>query len=208
MPEVLVAMLITSILVLGINGAYRQARRLWLGAENPRPAFQGVRLLAGTLRREMSGIYLPAADANEAAAPFELSHPRPGQVDLTFLTHTPGWQTSLHAARPAKLTYSYTQDEASGVGILKRSEQLFVGAKALGLAHEETILSGLSEFQVLVADPNGGANAISWIDTFQAKGTLPSALSLKITWSPSDPTLGLPTRFETSFFIPCQGVFE
>ena len=208
LPEVLVAMLITSILVLGINGAYRQARQLWLGAENPRPAFQSMRLLTDTLRREMSGVYLPPEDSNDGLAAFELSSPRPGQVELTFLTHTPAWETSLQASRPARLTYRYVADESSGAGALKRAEQVFAGAKALGPIHEETIFSGLSEFQVLVADPNGEANTVSWIDTFQARGALPKALSLKLAWPHKDPALDLPTRFEASFFIPSQEVYE
>ena len=208
LPEVLIAMLITSILVLGINGAHRQARRLWLGAENPRPAFHSMRLLTDTLRTELSGVYLPAVDSNDASAAFELSRPRPGQVELTFLTHTPAWETSLQASRPARLTYRYVANEASGSGVLKRAEQLFAGAKALGPVHEETILMGLSEFQVLVADPNGGENTVSWIDTFQARGTLPRALKLKLAWPHKDPALDLPTRFETSFLVPCQEVLK
>ena len=48
--EVLVAMLITSFLVLGINGAYRQAHLLWSAVEKERPVYESSRQVIESLR--------------------------------------------------------------------------------------------------------------------------------------------------------------
>ena len=71
--EILLAMLITSILILGVNAAYRQAYLLWSNVEDSRPAYHAARLITETLRRELSCLYFPeVAEQEDSGPPFSL----------------------------------------------------------------------------------------------------------------------------------------
>ncbi len=83
--EILLVMLITSVLVLGVNAAFRQAHMLWSRAEKQRPVYQKTRLFFDTIRNELTCLYIPEID-DEQPAPFSLSASPDGTVRLSFLT--------------------------------------------------------------------------------------------------------------------------
>jgi len=179
--ELLLAMLISSILVLGINAAYQQAHMVWSNAEHYRPIYNDLRLITGTLRRELAGLYLPGPpDANDAENPPADFQPiTVEQTALIFYTLTPTWHSSLISARIAKVRYEFKTDKATGESILTRFEQPYAAEKPIGKETSDLVAVGLSDFNVTAAakeenaaDPN--------------ENTAPKTLNLSLKWPAKD----------------------
>lgn len=205
LAEVLVVLLISSIIVLGINASYHQAYRMWSSAEKPRAMHQATRLAVETLRNELSGLYFPPLDANDQAqTAFELQTLQPDKTKLVFYTLTPCWKASLWASRPAKVTYTFARNQDEDEGVLLRREQLCAGNRPLHQAAIESdiVLTGLTEIDLWIADPNGHSNELNWKQSFTATDKPPRALKLRLKWP--DPKRAQGTVFEASLLVPCQ----
>ena len=205
LAEILVVLLISSIIVLGVNASYHQAYLMWSSAEKPRPTHQATRLVVETLRNELAGLYFPRPDANDQAQPaFELQNLQPEQTNLVFYTLTPCWKASLWASRPAKVTYTFARNQDKNEGVLLRREQLCAGNRPLQQAAIESdiVLTGLSEVVFGIADPNGHSNELNWKQSFTATDKPPRALKLRLKWP--DPKRAQGTEFEAMLLIPCQ----
>ena len=199
--EILLVMLITSVLVLGINAAFRQAHMLWSRVEKQRPVYQKTRLFFDTIRNELTCLYMPGID-DEQPAPFSLSASPDGTVRLSFLTMNPVWKDTVLSNFPAKVSYEFTTDSDSGRRILSRTEQLFSGEKAVSSEQKETILEGFSEITIQAADPSIDSLADSWKSVLQCSQTPPKAVKILLKWPRDEQT---DFEFETIIKITCRG---
>jgi prepilin-type N-terminal cleavage/methylation domain-containing protein len=179
--EILLAMLITSILVLGVNSAYRQAHLIWSSAENRRPFYQTARIITETFRQELSCLYIPPLTEKEDFA-FELLYLPNDKTELAFYTLTPSWKGSLESSHPAKVRYRFAKDLDSGETLLERFEQPCGGEKIIGRESSDVVAEGLSEFKVWVIDPNSNPNRLSWMESYNSKDTPPKALKVLLKW--------------------------
>jgi len=205
LAEILVVLLISTIIVLGINASYRQVYLMWSSAENPRPMHQATRHIVETLRHELAGLYFPTQDANDQAqTAFELQNLQPEQNKLVFYTLTPCWKASLWASRPVKVTYTFVRNQDSEEGVLQREEQLCAGNKPLSQTglEPDIVLHGLTELDFWIADPNAGSDELTWIQSFTATDKPPRALKVRLKWPDHKHAEG--SVFEASLLIPCQ----
>lgn len=182
--EILLVMLITSVLVLGVNTAFRQAHMLWSRAETQRPVYQKTRLLFNILKAELSCLYMPKIedDQQQQPAAFGLSALPDGTVRLSFFTMDPAWQGTSVSNPPAKVSYEFSTDPDSGQSILTRTEQLFSGEKPVAAEKKEIILKGFSAILVQAADPESGSLADSWKNELQCSQKPPKAVKILLKW--------------------------
>ncbi|MHC4396882.1 MAG: PilW family protein [Planctomycetota bacterium] len=198
--EILLAMLITSILVLGVNAAFRQAHMLWSRAEKQRPVYQKSRLLFDTLTEELVCLYMPKIDAQQQPAPFDLSTLPDGTVRLAFFTLNPAWKNTVLSNLSSKIIYEFRIDSDSGRRVLSRVEQLFSGEKSVGLQQKEAILEGFSGITIQAADSNAGALSDLWKSDLQCSQRPPKAVKILLKWPKDEQT---EFEFETIIKIPC-----
>lgn len=194
-------MLITSVLVLGVSTAFRQAHMLWSRVEKERPVYQKTRLFLDTIRDELACLYLPKIN-DEQPALFSLSASPDSTVRLSFLTMNPAWKDTAVSNFPAKVSYEFTTDSDSGRRILSRTEQLFSGEKAVGTEQKEAILEGFSGITIQAANPNAAILADSWESDLQASQSPPKAIKILLQWPRDEQT---DFKFETIIKITCRG---
>ncbi len=209
--EILIVMLITSILVLGIHAAYRQAHALWSQAEDTRDAYYLARVLTETLREELSGLYMPPMnqEGEEASSDraFRLTAGPDGAGELSFLTLTPAWRSDVESSRPARVSYRFGRDQDTGGTVLRRGEVLCAGEKPIGQEISDVLVENLMEFAVWVCPSNDGVSVDSWQQTYESDDRPPRAARILLKWnSPNrqDPR-AKPTEFLSVVLIPCQG---
>lgn len=204
--EILLAMLITSILVLGIRGMYHQAHVLWSEVEDTRPIYHAARIITETLRQEVSGLYFPPVEEDNSEPVFSLTYLPTGQIDLLFYTLTPSWKSGIELSRMAKVRYAFTKDESTGEAILYRTEQLCASEKLLGGENTEVILTGISDFYVWADNPNPNTSGDLWMQSYDSKDKPPKAIKILIRWKGTrNSDL---SGFEASFPILCQGPIQ
>lgn len=199
--EILLAMVITSVLILGINAAFRQAHRVWSSIESRRPIYQTARLTTETLRQELSCLYFPPP-AEDAENLFELLYLPNDKTELTFYTLAPSWNGSLESSLAARVRYRFAADPETEEASLVRFEQMCAGDKLIGPEHSNIIAQGLSDFRVWVFDPNSSAQEPSWQESFFSKDVPPRALRLSLKWAETNETPEI--NFQYSMLIPCE----
>jgi hypothetical protein len=196
-------MLITSVLVLGVGAAFRQAHMLWSRAERQRPVYQKTRLFLDMLTEELACLYMPQIDEDQKQpAPFVLSKLPDGTVRLSFLTLNPLWKATAVSSFPAKVSYEFTTDPDSGRRVLSRVEQLFSGEKAVGTEQKEAILEGFSEIIIQAAEPDAASPDASWKNELQCSQAPPKAVKILLKWLKDGQA---EFEFETIIRIACQG---
>jgi prepilin-type N-terminal cleavage/methylation domain-containing protein len=201
--EILLVMLITSVLVLGVNAAFRQAHMLWSRAEEQRPVYQKTRLFFDTLTEELVCLYIPKiGDDQQQPAPFDLSALPDGTVRLSFLTMNPVWKDTSVSNFPSKIIYEFTTDSDSGRRVLSRTERLFSGEKAVSPQQKETILEGFSGVTIQAADADAGAMGDSWKADLQCSQRPPKAVKILLKWPKDEQT---EYEFETIIEIASEG---
>jgi prepilin-type N-terminal cleavage/methylation domain-containing protein len=198
--EILLVLLITSVLVLGVNAAFRQAHVLWSRIENQRPLYQKTRLFFDILRDELAGLYLPKPDEEDESAPFSLSSLPDGTIKLTFFTENPAWKNSVVSSYPAKISYEFSS--TSEQKTLSRTEQLCSGEKTVSPERTEVIFTDLADVRIQAADPNGNAMSDSWKDNLDCRQSPPKAVRLSLGWPGEEEGQIV---FETTITVVCQG---
>lgn len=200
--EILLAMLIGAILVLGINATYSQAHKLFSSAEDKRPLYHAARLITETLRGELSCAYLPP-EANELEDNlFELTYLPSEGTELTFYTLTPSWKGGLESSRPARVRYRFTMNPDAELTLLERFEQPCASEVIIGAETSDVITHNLTDFRVWVVDPNSGSREITWQESFSSKDSLPKACRVSMTFTTDDKATQ--EEFQTGFFIPTE----
>lgn len=201
--EILLALLIGSILVLGVTAAFKQSLMIFSRQEKLRPIFAQARMLTDIFRDELSGIYLPALNQEpqqeedqELSYTFYLSTLGDGNVELEFYTLNPSLKGSLGISRPAKVRYRFFRDKDRDTYRLSRYEQACSGEKLIAVQYEDMVTDKLKEFSVSVFDNKDK----QWKPSFQSNTSLPR--SAKIAFRFADGPDGQQRSFSTSFLIP------
>ncbi|MCK5642153.1 MAG: prepilin-type N-terminal cleavage/methylation domain-containing protein [Gammaproteobacteria bacterium] len=210
--EILLAILISSILALGIHVTYRQALLAWSRTEASRLVYKQARMITETLRTELSCLYMPPTKKSDSsgedsgeqddngAGAFILSTSSEGKLDMSFYTLGPAFESSPSSGRIAKVTYSFAD------GKLTRSEQYCAGEKIIGPQRSQVIAQDLTTFaiQTFVSDPDQGINR--WQNSFTSSDIPPRAVKVAIGW-PQDKNVPA-TDLETIFWIPCEAAMD
>jgi len=199
MVEILVAMLISSILVLGIHAAHRQARLVFYQVQDRLPIFREGRMITELLRNELTGVYLPPEaqpqegdNESQNTNSFNLLSLPDATSVLEFYTLTPSRRGHLATSRMARISYSYAE------GNLTRIEQAYSGEKKLGPQYTDIISSNLAEMSYAAFD----AGAREWKPSFSSGRAPPKAI--KITLYIKSKKNIPKTEFATTVFIPTQ----
>jgi hypothetical protein len=195
-------MLITAILVLGINVIHRQVCLLWSSNEISRPVYHDSRLLIETLRQELSCLYFPPIAEGAEGNCFDLSTSANGKTDLIFYTLTPLWKGGLQASRIARVRYTLTFDEDAGKTLLERFEQSCAGEKLIGAESSDIIMKGLSGFEISVLPSNSDVTVDKWKQTYSSRDAPPRVLKILLKWPAIRNAEEL--NFQTEIFVPCQ----
>lgn len=208
--EILLVMLITSILVLGIHAAFRQAHALWAQAEDDREIYHLVRVLSETLREELGGLYVPPKSEGEEGQDrgpgFRLSTTRGEGTELSFFTFTPAWRSDVASSRPARVRYRFTGNAEAGRTVLERFETLCATEKVIGTEMLDVVAHDLTDVKVWVFDPNGGPSADSWTDAYESDDRPPKAVKVRLEWNAAGANTAAsePATFESVITIPAE----
>jgi prepilin-type N-terminal cleavage/methylation domain-containing protein len=200
--EILLVLLITTILILGVNTAYRQAHLIWSNAENKRPIYANTRLLTETLREELFGLYMPQVSQEEQFIPFYLATWPDGKVQLSFCTLNPSWKSAVHSSKISKVTYTFNKSSDTTGNELKRTEQYCAGEKVIGTKNSDVIFKGLSNFRVLAYISDSASSSSSWQANFESKDAPPKAVKIIFKWFVEKEKKE--TTFEAEIPVPCQ----
>ena len=198
--EILLAMLITSILILGLHFAYQQTHRIWLSAESRRPVYHNARVIIETLRQELSCLYFPQTQGEDANTPFILSALPDGTAELTFYTLNPSWTGGIKSSRMARVRYGVTRDQDSGEIIVERFEQPFSGEKAIGKEHSDVLIKGLADFKIWAAEPE----FTEWKEFYDAKDRPGRAIKIAVKTKAATDVPEI--DFQTGILVPCQTI--
>ncbi len=202
--EILLVMLITAILILGINVVHRQVFLLWSNYEISQPIYHDARLITETLRQELSSLYFPPQAEGQENNCFDLLSSADGKTDLIFYTLTPCWRSSLQSSRIAKVHYRFTFDQDTAKGQIERLEQPVAGEKLVGTETSDIIIKGLSDFKISVLDPNFDFIGEDWMQSYNSRDIPPKAVKILLKW-PANKNVG-EIDFQTSFLVPCQSL--
>ena len=202
--ELLLVLLISSVIVLGINAAYRQAHLIWASCEDPRPIYHDARLITETLRGELACLYLPPSrDSNEPNVDEPFPPVSVGTDALAFYTLAPSWKAGLPASRVARVRYCLMQDPATGENVLERFEQPCSGEKLIAKETTDIVARGLSEFDVSFVGGEGQADKSDGEEgDGKEQGTPPKAVKVSLKWAATGnvPDIG----FETTILVPSE----
>jgi len=202
--EILLVLLISSILLLGIDTAYRQAILLSQKAEYKRTISANARLLTETLREELTSLYLPTSQGEQEKkqTPFELASDPNGSIMLSFYTLNGSWRKQPYLSKPLKIKYSFTKREDSKQCTLARTEQYSSGEKIIGPESSENILIDNFEFKIFALKAGDQVSEQSWQSSLKCQKTPPKALKIYLNWPGSRKFAA--NSFQTIIKIPAQ----
>jgi len=207
--EILLAMAICTILILGIQGVYRQALLLWSRTEDNRPIFSEARFISELLRNELSSLYMPVVeekngpdgngqdDGGEVSkASFSLMTLPDGTIEVSFYTLNSSLQGSPCHGRVAKIGYSYNK------GVLTRSEQFCAGEKIIGQKTTQIIAEGLADYKMVVFVKDENSQDMQWTNSYDSKDKPPKAVKISVSWESLREHRVI--AFDQSVLIACQ----
>jgi prepilin-type N-terminal cleavage/methylation domain-containing protein len=185
--EILLVMLITSVLVLGVQAAFHQAHAIWSSAEDRRPFYHQARQILDTLRDELAGLYMPPVAEDQDMA-FHLASLPDGSVELAFDTLSPSWKGDLATSRIARVRYVFSRDRDGRETALQRMEQPWAGEKPIGMEDVSTVATGLSVFvvQAFVPRDAGTTGQDGWQASYESRDTAPRAIKVELRWDLED----------------------
>ena len=187
-------MMISSVLILGVNTAFKQVLMVNRHIKEQRDIYHKSRIFFDTIRTELSCMYIPKSEKTISA--FSLKSSPDTTVEMSFYTLNPIWQNSAVSSYPAKLTYYTTADAESNAKTLCRSEQLCSGEKNISTEHKEIILSGLCELEIFTTETESN----TWQDNLNCQDTLPKAVKIYSRWLTESRRK---IEFQTIITIPC-----
>ncbi len=195
--EIMIAMLIASVLTLGLGAVFTQARGLYSSTEVNRDIFDNISRLTGAIRGEIACCYLPKlADGNDVG--FELAQRTDGGFDLSFFTMCPGWQLSGIYAKPAMLKYSWAKND-DGQMELVRENRYAAGGELIGEASAETLFVLFDKIVCQVYAVDSDDQQKRWIDNYVSKDKLPDAIKFNFKLA------GIDKDFQCMLMLNCQG---
>jgi prepilin-type N-terminal cleavage/methylation domain-containing protein len=206
LAEILLAMLITSVLILGVNASYRQAHLTWSNIENKRPVYHTARFLTEILRQELSCLYFPPStdEDEDSLSPFKLLYLPNEGTELTFYTLTPFWKGAIESSCMARIRYRFFRDPDTDRILIERSEQPCAGEKIIGQESIDVITSNLSELRTWAVDPN--SSDTSWTESYESKDKPPKALKFLFKSAVTDKIPDI--SFEHCVFMPSNSSIQ
>ncbi len=202
--EVLMAMLISSFLVLGLHGAYRQARQLRSVVENERLIYESSDRVMECLRTELAGAYLPVLDSDAKA--FALATEADGSCELTFYTLSSAWRTGAECARSARIRYRFTKGATARENTLERFEQWCAGERVITKEERDVLLTGPFELSAWVMAPGTDRSEESLKASYEAHDQAPRATKLLLRWRTEPDTAG--TTFSILVSLPSESLIQ
>lgn len=207
--EILLALAICTILILGIQGVYRQALLLWSRTEDDRPIYAEARFISELLRNELSSLYMPVVaeengsdengqdEVGEASkASFSLRTLPDGAIEVSFYALNSALEGSPCHGRVAKIGYSYNN------GVLTRSEQFCAGEKIIGQKTTQIIAEGLANYKMDVCVKDENSQNIQWTNSYDSKDKPPKAVKISVSWESLREHRVI--AFDQSVLIACQ----
>jgi prepilin-type N-terminal cleavage/methylation domain-containing protein len=203
--EILLAMLISSVLVLGVHAAFRQSLAIFAKTENDRNAYRNARIITETMRNELGGVWFSGEKDNseENSKGFKLTYLSEASTELEFLTLNPSYTSSNVPAKMSRVYYKFAKDAESGRKMLTRSEQFYSGEKQIGTEYTQTVAENLKDFRVWVLDSNSTPAATDWKENYEKSGRLPKAVKIKMEFETLEPAKTV--SFENVFLIASSG---
>lgn len=204
--ELLVALAISSILILAVQTAFSLGIRLWRRVEDRRSYEEQARQVIVLLRTELTGLYLPPDSQEEGAvrAIRRQQFGSAGEQVFSFFTTTPGWNRGLPPGACARATYEYRKKQGEGEpeGTLIHREQLAAGEKIIGESSAGVIASGLSSFSLTYTENDGGGKG----ESGDASTKPPKLVKLSMSWQAKNAVTSLPepVSFSTQFWVPVK----
>jgi len=197
--EILLALLLSSILVLALQAAFRQMRFAITRTETDEPQYRQARRWATLWREEFSGVYLPAKDEQqENQKRFTLSNESDGTLQLSYFTLTPAWQQESSYAKGAKVEYRLTRNEQTEAFTLSRTQQAAAGSKVLGPETQDLLATNIKALSFSAYNQEQR----KWENYFDAENQLPQAMRVTFEMARADEETSL--KFVTDFFIPTR----
>jgi len=184
--ELLVALTISSIVILAICAVSSAGWRLWRRVEDRRVFDQQAAGVIDALRVELAGLYLPGGEEGNVPDWVYLNDQNRGEQVLSFCTTSPAYRRGGKAGRCARVTYEYRRlafgegaPSADGDGVLVRREQLLAGEKAIAEPEAEVIARKLKSCSIECLDANGQLlnGSPLWA------GAVPAAVKVRMAWA-------------------------
>lgn len=195
--EIMIAMLIASVLTLGLGVVFTQARELYGSTEANRDIFDNISSLTSAIRVEIACCYLPKLeDGNDLG--FELIKRADGGFDLSFFTKCPSWELSGVYAKPAMLKYSWAKND-DGRMKLVRERRYAAGGKLIGEVSTDTVSVLFDRIECQAYKVGAESWQKGWVNKYASKDKLPDAIKF-IFW----PT-GTDRYFQYMLMLNCQG---
>jgi len=205
--ELLVAILISSILVLALYQGLGLGMRLWKRVEGCRPAEEQARRIISLLREELAGLYFPTLEKRDGPGFQYKENAQSGEWKIVFWTTHPAYKPTNLPAKCARVTYEYRivermvgQEQPEGVVI--RRGQLAGGGKNLAGTGSGVIAHGLASFKLtLVRDKTSGQGGGN------AKEKPPRLVQYNAVWPMQEAMSGKPgvLSFSGQIFVPVKG---
>ncbi len=205
--EILLVLLISSILLLGIDTAYRQAILLSQKAEYKRVISDNARLLTETLREELASLYFPTrlGESEKKQIPFQLASDPNGSILLSFYTLNGSWRKQAYLSKPLKIKYYFYKNPDNKKSILKRSEQYCSGEKIIAPELSENILTGNFQLKLFALKQQSDGSEQDWQSSLKCAKeprTCLQAVKIHLNW-PGNRKLAA-SSFQTIIKIPAQ----
>ncbi len=160
--ELLVAVAISSLVVLATCAVSSTGWRLWRRVEDRRAFDQQAGAVIDALRVELAGAYLPGGEQGGGLAWVYRSDRARGEQMLSFCTTSPAYRYGGKPGRCARVTYEYRRlagsegaGSASGDGVLIRREQMLAGEEAIAEPEAEVIARNLKSCTIECLGPDG-----------------------------------------------------
>jgi prepilin-type N-terminal cleavage/methylation domain-containing protein len=134
LTELLVALTISSIIMLAVVGSFGLGLRVWRKVEDRQPIDETSRRVLALIRRELAGVYLPSSPLAGVNATFQDEGPH----KISFFTANPGYHYDRPSGLCARVTYEYKD------GVLTRSEEPVATDMPLAAAVTEVLAEELS----------------------------------------------------------------
>jgi prepilin-type N-terminal cleavage/methylation domain-containing protein len=179
--ELMVALSISTVLVLAVHTAFRMGMRLSRREEGREQLETKSRQVVRLLRAELSGAYFPPKQDGKPA-PFRFQRLQDtGEWVLAFFTATPAYHPDQPPGFCAQVTYEYRRPEgqAKGTGVLIRREALAAGEELVGEATADVVADGIETMSLNVKRVDQASGGLAeW-----NPGKLPVLVELRITWA-------------------------
>ena len=199
--EMLVALTISSIIILAVNAALSQGMRLWRRVEEPRSHEEQGREIIRLMRTELAGLYMPPKKGNEEPPLTYFHSSQTGEFKCSFFTTTPSYECGLRPGRCARVTYEYrcTQDS----GVLIRRECLAAGQKIISESTADVLADGVSSFSFRLLTGEGKAYQLSQ----EGEPKPPGMVAMNVGWTGRHVMTGQrqPTVLAAMFPVPVEG---